>query len=60
MKGVLELGSKGDEVKQLQTLLNERLKIAPALAIDGLFGKGTERRRAAVTTYCSEGTSPTR
>ncbi|MEW5754747.1 MAG: TIGR02594 family protein [Pseudomonadota bacterium] len=42
MGSVLKLGSKGDEVKQLQKLLNEKLKITPKLSEDGDFGKRTD------------------
>ena len=41
MSGTLRLGSRGTEVKDLQKLLNEKLKLTPKLAEDGVFGKGT-------------------
>lgn len=41
MNTTLKLGSTGIEVKQLQKLLNEKLKLTPKLSEDGVFGKGT-------------------
>ena len=41
MNAILRLGSKGTEVKGLQKLLNEKLKLLPKLPEDGVFGKGT-------------------
>lgn len=41
MNGALRFGSRGTEVKDLQKLLNEKLKLTPKLAEDGVFGKST-------------------
>jgi uncharacterized protein (TIGR02594 family) len=48
MNRLLVLGDKGYEVKKLQSLLNQKLKIGPKLFEDGHFGK---RTRAAVTFF---------
>ena len=39
----LKKGSKGQEVKELQTSLNEKLKPKPKLKVDGKFGVVTEQ-----------------
>ena len=38
----LELGSEGDDVKELQRLLNHQLNLNPALEDDGVFGTDTD------------------
>ncbi len=38
----LQMNSRGDEVKQLQVVLNTLLKPSPNLAVDGDFGNGTQ------------------
>lgn len=42
MRSVVKLGSEGDDVKELQKLLNEKLNTIPKLEEDGVFGKGTD------------------
>ncbi len=42
MNNTLKMGSHGAEVKQLQRLLNGKLKLSPALLEDGVFGKATD------------------
>lgn len=41
MDTTLRLGSKGEQVKEVQKLLNEKLKLNPKLSEDGVFGSGT-------------------
>jgi hypothetical protein len=41
MVGILKLGSRGDNVKTLQTQLNAQLKPSPLLTPDGTYGMGT-------------------
>src|SRR5262245_59692600 len=48
MPSLLRNGEKGEEVKQLQQLLNQRLSPSPNLSVDGDFGARTE---AAVRLY---------
>ncbi len=43
MAGILKLGSKGEDVKKLQNLLNKVLKINPGLTADGDFGPRTDK-----------------
>lgn len=42
MATVLELGDKGEAVKSLQSLLNQRLTPSPNLTVDGHFGGKTD------------------
>lgn len=42
MNPTLTLGSKGSDVKQIQMVLNKRLRPSPNLKPDGIFGKNTE------------------
>lgn len=42
MQKTLFPGSRGDEVKQLQALLNTKLTPTPKILEDGIFGAGTE------------------
>lgn len=42
MQTILRSGSRGSEVKQLQTLLNAKLKPTPKIAEDGVFGPSTD------------------
>jgi hypothetical protein len=39
---LLELGAKGDAVRRLQILLNDKLRPGPQLRVDGHFGAKTE------------------
>lgn len=48
MSIILKAGQKGQEVKRLQQLLNQRLSPSPNLSVDGDFGARTE---AAVRLY---------
>lgn len=50
LHGLLFLGQKGPDVKQLQELLNDWLRLGPglALATDGHFGLNTERQVRAL------------
>lgn len=50
LSGILKKGSKGDEVTELQNLLNYRLKPSPGLVVDGKFGPATD---AAVRRFQS-------
>ncbi len=43
MPNVLRIDSTGNEVKQLQALLNKKLKPTPQLAEDGAFGPNTDK-----------------
>ena len=42
MNSVLKNGAKGDEVKKLQTALNNKLQLKTPLKVDGVFGHGTQ------------------
>ncbi len=42
MQKTLRPGSRGDEVKQLQALLNAKLTLTPKISEDGIFGPNTE------------------
>ncbi|HEY9629907.1 MAG TPA: peptidoglycan-binding protein [Coleofasciculaceae cyanobacterium] len=44
---ILQIGSQGAKVRELQTLINPRILVADRLKVDGLFGSKTE---AAVKT----------
>lgn len=44
----LHLGSAGDEVKRLQSILNQRISPSPNVSVDGLFGPATA---AAVVVF---------
>jgi peptidoglycan hydrolase-like protein with peptidoglycan-binding domain len=48
MIGILKTGSRGDDVKTLQTQLNAQLKPSPMLPADGVYGMGT---RNAVISF---------
>jgi len=50
LRGLLFLGQKSPDVKQLQELLNDWLRLGPvlALATDGHFGLNTERQVRAL------------
>lgn len=42
MQKTLRPGSRGDEVKQLQALLNAKLTPTPKISEDGIFGPSTD------------------
>jgi peptidoglycan hydrolase-like protein with peptidoglycan-binding domain len=45
----LKMGSRGTNVKSLQTILNKKIKGLEPLAIDGIFGAKTEAALKQVT-----------
>ncbi|MDH5480532.1 MAG: peptidoglycan-binding protein [Nitrosomonas sp.] len=43
MRHELSMGSRGEEVNKIKSLLNERLKLNPKLAVSDIFDKETDR-----------------
>lgn len=49
---VLRLGDRGADVRRLQTLLNSRLNLSPALQVDGDYGLKTRRAVGKFQSAC--------